>query len=158
MKTLIVYSSKYGCAEKCAKLVSDKLTDKADLCNLTKTKIADISQYDRVIIGGSIYVGRIQKTVSEFCASNLNVLKNKKVGLFVCCMRDGSEAETQLNMAFPAELSNTAAAKDVLGGEIIFSRMNFMDKLIVKKVAKIDKDWANISDEKISKFAQAMNN
>jgi menaquinone-dependent protoporphyrinogen oxidase len=141
MKTLIVYASKYGCTEKCARLISEKLNEKADLCNLEKAKAADISQYDNVIIGGSIYVGRIQKSINEFCVNNLGSLRSKKVGLFVCCMREGEEAAAQLKTAFPEELSNSAAAKDILGGEIIFGRMNFFDKLIVKKVAKMDKRY-----------------
>ena len=64
MSTLIVYASKYGCTEKCVKLMSKKLNDKVDLINLKNINDIDLSKYDKVIIGGSIYIGRIQKEVT----------------------------------------------------------------------------------------------
>ena len=39
MNTLLVYSSKYGCTEKCAKTLSKELKDKVDLINLKMLKI-----------------------------------------------------------------------------------------------------------------------
>jgi|Deesub1362A_J573_1020465.scaffolds.fasta_scaffold06256_5 menaquinone-dependent protoporphyrinogen oxidase len=158
MNTLIVYATNYGCTEKCATILSEKLTGKVDLCNLKVVNAVDLSKYDKVIIGGSIYMSKIQKEVREFCSKNLNVLKDKKIGLFICCMRDGNIAETQLNKSFPQELLANAVAGEYFGGEFIFRKMNFLDKLIVKKVTKIDKDMSNILEENINRFAQLMNN
>lgn len=59
MSTLIAYSTKYGCAEKCAKMISDELKDRVDLINLRKENDVDLQKYDKVIIGGSIYIGKI---------------------------------------------------------------------------------------------------
>lgn len=157
MKTLIVYASKYGATEKCAEGLSKKLMGRIDLCNLKKTKTIDISQYDKVAIGGSIYMGKIQKEVREFCSQNLDLLKDKKIGLFICCMRDGEMAETELNDAFPQELIKNAVVKEYFGGEFIFSRMGFLDKIITKKVAKTDQDTSTISEERINRFGQLMN-
>jgi hypothetical protein len=39
--------------------------------------------FDKVVNGDSIYISKIQKEVTEFCSSNLNALKEKKVGLFI---------------------------------------------------------------------------
>jgi len=158
MNTLIIYATKYGCTEKCAEILSGKLSGKVDLCNLKTKKVPDLSQYDKVIFGGSVYMGKIQKEVSEFCSRNLNVLKDKKVGLFICAMREGDTAETELNTSFPEELLAKATAKESFGGEFILKKMSFMDRLIVKKVSKIDKDTSNILEENINRFAQLMNN
>jgi len=157
MKTIIIYGTKHGCTEKCAKILSEKLTGKIDLYNLKEKKDIDISQYDKVIIGGSMYIGKIRKEVSEFCLKNLSILKDKKLGLFICCMGEGDSVEKQLNEAFPQELIENAVAKESFGGEFIFKKMNFLERLIVKKVSKIEKDVSNISDEKISYFAQLIN-
>jgi len=156
MKILILYGTKHGCTEKCAKILSEKLTEKVDLYNLKERKDIDISQYDKVIIGGSIYIGKIRKEVSDFCLQNLNVLKEKSVGLFICCMGEGEAVEKQLNEAFPKELIENAVAKESFGGEFIFKKMNFFERLIVKKVSKIDKDVSNICDERIDDFVKAM--
>ena len=157
MKTLIAYATKHGTTEKCAKMLSQKLTGKIDLCNLKDVKVVELSQYDKVIIGGSVYIGKIQKEVSDFSLKNLNVLKEKKIGLFVCGMNENN-IEIQLNDAFPKELLSGTVGKEFFGGEFIFKNMNFLERFIVKKVSKTDKDTSNILEENINRFAQLMNN
>lgn len=156
MKTLVVYGTKYGCTEKCATMLSEKLTGTVDLRNLKTAGNVDPSQYDRVIIGGSIYMGQIQKEVREFCTKNLAVLQGKKVGLFICSMREGELAENELKTVFPQELVASAVAQGYFGGAFIFKKMNFLEKMIVKKVANVDKDTYNINEENIAAFAQAI--
>ena len=79
MKTLIVYATKYGSTEKCAKLLSGKLSSEVKLCNLKLEKNIDLSKYDKVIIGTSVYMGRVRKEINEFFISNSNELITKKV-------------------------------------------------------------------------------
>lgn len=156
MNTLIVYSSKYGCAEKCAKLIKEKLNEEVELMNLKNAKDIDISKYDKVIIGGSIYIGKIQKSVTEFCTKYLDQLVQKKIGLFICGMQDVEVMNTELNQNFPTELLEIATSKQWLGGEFLLDEMSFMDKLIVKKVSKVTSNQSNIFDDEINQFAQVM--
>lgn len=156
MNTLIAYGTKYGCAEKCAKRIAEELKEDVELVDLRKTKGISLSGYDKVIIGGSIYIGKIQKEVSDFCSRNLEELKNKKIGLFICGMAEGEAADAELNSSFPAELLNAAAAKGFLGGEFLVDNMNFMDKLIVKKISKVTENKSNILEDRIAEFAKAM--
>ncbi len=158
MKTLIIYATKYGCTEKCASALSKKLMGKVELCNLKTGNIPNLSEYDKVIIGGSIYIGNIQKEVRAFCSTNLNVLKDKKIGLFICAMQKDDAIETEINTAFPQELLDRAIAREYFGGEFIFKNMNFLDRMIVKKVSKIDKDTSNIIEVNIDRLSQLMNN
>lgn len=157
MSTLIVYATKYGCTEKCAKALAEKISGSVELRNVKAVKAADLSKYEKIIIGGSIRVGKIQKEISDFCGTNLHLLKEKKIGLFICCMRDGEIAETELNSSFPQALLNHAQAKEYFGGEFIFKKMNFLDRLIVKKVAKVETDVSNILAENIDRFVDSMN-
>lgn len=154
MKTAIIYTTKYGCSQKCAKILRDKLGGEVDLYNLKTRNTIDLSQYQRIIIGGSIYMGRIQKEVRTFSIENQDRLKDKKLGLFICCMREGEEAQKQLEESFPQELIERAVAVEYFGGEFVFDKMSFMDSFIAKKVAKINKDTSNISEEKIYKFCE----
>lgn len=167
MRTLIVYATKYGSTEKCALKLSEKLVGEVELHNLKEKRSIDIKQYDKVIIGGSVYVGKIRKEVSEFCKDNLNQLKEKKIGLFTCGMRDGDFSEEQLNSSFPQELLTSAIVKEALGGEFLFDKMNFFERFIVKKVSKNDKNSeelkknknvSTISEKSINQLAQLMNN
>lgn len=158
MGTLIAYASKYGCTERCAEKLAQSLGEKVDLYNLKSGKFLDISQYNKVIIGSSVYVGKVHKEATDFCARNLVELGNKKVGLFICGSQEGEALKQELDAAFPQELQSKAAVIECFGGEYTFSKMNFMEKTIVKMIAKTNKDTSNIKDDKIYSFAQIMKN
>lgn len=157
MKTLIIYASKHGFTENCSKLLKDRLPGEVIVVNIKKEIVPDIAYFDNIIIGGSIYMGKIQREISKFCTKNLNVLKEKKIGLFICAMQKGDMAETELNSSFPAELLTHAAVKESFGGEFILKKMNPLERFIVKIVSKTEKDVSAISEENINKFAQLMN-
>lgn len=166
MKTLIVYGSKHGATEKCSKALKNKLHGEVIIVNIKKGIIPDLKSFDSIVIGGSIYAGRIQKEIKEFCFKNVNILKNKKLGLFVCCMSEGEKAMSQLNEGLPSELISMATAKEHFGGGFTFSKMNFFEKFIIKMVSKkeknaaiinMNKDIFNIHDDNINRFAQLMN-
>ena len=156
-ETLIVYATKHGSTEECAKALASQMTSESDLINLKESKQIDINAYSKIIIGGSIYAGRIQKEISEFCSKNKAELSNKKLGFFICCMAEGEVSAKQIEASFPTELLNKALAKEGFGGKFDFRKMNFLEKIIVKKVAHITADQSNLSDERISQFAQIMN-
>jgi menaquinone-dependent protoporphyrinogen oxidase len=157
MKTLIAYATKHGFTEKCAQILEQSIEGEVQKLNLTKEVEIDLSKYDKIIIGGSVYMGQILKEVKTFCAKNLDTLKNKRVGLFICGMRDGSDAEQEINTAYPKELLETSITKGFFGGEFIFSKLNFLERFIVKRVSKNDKDISTLSKENIEKFAKSIN-
>ena len=88
MKTLIVFSSKYGMVERCAKIIAEKLGG-AVLENLRNNSDIKLSDYDTIIIGGSIYSGKIRDEVKEFCNKQFKELMKKRLGLFICNMGNG---------------------------------------------------------------------
>lgn len=151
MKTLIIYGTKHGFAEKCAELLKGKLQGEVTVVNVSKGNVPDISLFDNIIVGGSIYMGQIQKEVKSFCSKNLNLLKDKRVGIFICGM-NSKDFDEQLNNSFPELLLANAIAKEHFGGEVIFRNINFFERFIMKKVGKIDKDTSRISEENIDKF------
>ena len=152
MKTLIVYATKHGSAEKCGNLVKNKLSGDVDLINLKKSSHIQLVDYDTIMIGGSIHAGKIQKRVKQFCQRNLQTLMQKKVGLFICCMEESEKAQDEFDRAFSVELRNHSSANGIFGGEFNFDRMNFIEKAIIKKVAHIDQSMSKISEEKIHRF------
>ena len=158
MNTLIAYGTKYGCAEKCAIELSKELNDKVDLVNLKDRNKIDLSKYDNVIIGGSAYIGKIQKEVTDFITNNINELMKKEIGLFVCGMQEGEAMEKEIADNFPAELIKKAKSVKNFGGEFAIKKMNFMEKTIVKKIAKITSDKSDIHHDNIKKLALELNN
>ncbi len=158
MKTLIAFTTKYGCTEKCVSKLAQGLNGDVETVNLKTQKSPDIQDFDKIILGGSIYAGRIQKELQNFTSANLEALQDKKIGLFVCGMQEGEEALQELNAAFPESLRKTAVAKEFFGGEFIFSKMKFLDKAIAKKVSGMENDTSNINQDKIESFISNMNN
>lgn len=158
MKTLIAFASKYGCTEKCAKLLEKELNGEVSLLNLKKNSSADLDAYDNIIIGGSIYIGKIQKEASEFCKNNMEGLKQKNIGLFICGMQEKEVIANEIDTNYPPELLEKAIAKASFGGEFIIEKMNFLEKTIVKKVSKTTASKSEIDEDAIRYFAQQFNN
>ncbi len=156
MKVLIAYASKYGTTEKCANLLKEKLKGEVDVVNLKKEK-PRLSDYDAVVIGGPIYIGKLNKTVEDFCTNNLPVLVDKKIGFFLCCMELDKPIEELISKHYPKKLVDTAEAASGFGGAYYVSKMNFLYKMMIKKAAGIEEDKVNILYEEIDKFAAKFN-
>ena len=169
MRTLIIYGSNHGCAKKCAEILKGKLKGEVDIVDIRKDITLDLNDYEKVIIGGSIYMGKIQKEITEVCESYCDNLKDKKLGLFICCMNE-SNVEEQLKENFPEKLREASISQAYFGGAFNFKDMNFFERFIIKKVsknlAKEDEKFRNmdmskymdmIEKENISNFAKVMN-
>ncbi|HEX9973825.1 MAG TPA: flavodoxin domain-containing protein [bacterium] len=154
MKTLIIYTTQHGCTEECAIKLQQQLNSDAELINIKKQKSGNLDDFKTIIIGGSIHAGQIQRKIKKFCQENLDKLKQKKLGLFLCCMEEGEKAQKQFQDAFPTELIQHATTTGIFGGEFNFEKMNFIEKAIIKKIAKIEKSVSKIDEKSILEFAE----
>ena len=154
MNTLIVYISSHGAAEKSAFLLKDLLPGEVTLCNLKKDKLPWLDPFDVIIAGGSIHASKVQKKMKEFCSNSEDALMKKKLGLYLCHMEEGDKAQKQFEDAFLEILRNKAVAHGLFGGEFDFEKMNFFEKMIVKKVANITESISRLDKIKIEEFAK----
>jgi len=152
-KTLIVYASKHGTTRKAVEILKISLAG-ATTCNLKKETCPSVESYERIIIGGSIHAGRVQKEISNFYKKNLDSLLQKEIGLFICCMYEGEKAESQFIQAFPEELRKAASAKGIFGGELLFEKMNFLEKAVIKKISGVKQSVSRFNPEEIKDFAR----
>jgi len=155
MKTAIIYSSKYGTTENVANSIAEKLkdTNEVELFSLKKNPNPDISGFETVILGSSIYAGQASKKMKAFCKANESVLLQKKTGLFVCGMHhDKEQQEKELQDAYPEALQKNAAAVGFMGGAYLFERMNFFERMIIKKIAKTTTSVQRIDWEAVDSF------
>lgn len=155
MSTCIVYATKYGFTKTCAEILAKKLDGETDIYDLSNHQ-PDLSKYDKVIIGGSIYAGKIRKPAMKFCTDHMDTLKDKKLGLFICGMSDGEDAQKQLESSFPKELLSVAIAKESFGGDCNFDKMNFIERFIMKKITGSGQNQVRISEDHITRFAGHM--
>lgn len=76
MRTLILFATKYGTADKCAHLLKCQLDGEVTIQPIDAAE--SLNGYDTVVIGGSIYMGKLQPTVIRFCRQNQALLLKKK--------------------------------------------------------------------------------
>ena len=122
MKTAIIYYSKHGTTERVTHLIGEKLTNKVDYISLKECPRPDIRTYDRIILGTAIYAGS----------------PNRKI--------------TQLNKAFPEFLQRLSIPKAILGGEFQFDKMNFIERFLTKKIAKVNSSVSKLRYDAINEF------
>lgn len=158
MRYLIIFSTKYGSVEKAANIIKEKLKGEVSMVNISREKAPDLRSYDTVIIGGSIYIGRIQKVIRKYVKTNLSSLLQKRIGLFICAAEPEPIRTQELTDAFPVELFKHAVVKDVLGYEYDFNKLSFLDKLILRKIKGVTNSKSNLSENTIEKFVKTISN
>lgn len=155
MKTLIIYSGKHGTTARIANMLKEGIDGEVSVCDIAQ--VQDIEGYDGIILGSSVYAGQVSKRFKQFTETNLPILKKKKLGLYLCCMKRGDEAKEQFNNAFLPELRDCAAVEGFLGGEFDFAKMNFIERFLVKKIAKVKESVSDISETEIENFVKKWN-
>ena len=157
MKGIIIYSTKYGSVEKAAKILKSFLSENTVLVNIKSKKDIDIKDFDTVILGGSVYMGKIQKELSNYINRNLSKLLKKRVGLFVCAGEEDPEKQNkQLERVFPKELLNQAIIKDTFGYEVNLEKANIFHKYIFRVMSGIKQSISKIDNDKIENFARVI--
>ena len=154
MKTCIVYLTKHGTSEKAAFMLKGAIGNGCVVHNLKLEKNIALNDYDNVIVGGSIHVGKLNKSLSQFIAEHENVLLAKRLGLFLCCMESEEVALKEFETAFSEQLRNHATAAEIFGGEFLLEEMNFIEKAIIKKIAGVNESTHRLDHRKIESFAE----
>lgn len=153
MRTLILYASKTGTTEECAKRLKAEIPG-SRLINIYDSAI-NIEEYDAFIIGSPIRMGMIDKKIKRFLRQYQKYLKTKGVAYFICCgFPKNMKKYYQEN--FPFDLLESAIIYDTFGGEMGIEKQKGLDKLIVmmvtKRVGGIGK--VKVLDENIERFIQ----
>lgn len=157
MSTIIIYSSKYGCTADCAAYLKKNLTGDvtaADI-NLIDTTV-DLDKYNTVIVGSSIYIGAVSKKLRSYCKDNFELLRKKRLGIFLCC-GFSEQADEYLKANFSQELLDHAETIEIFGGEARMEKMSFPDKLIMKAATKGKYSELKISKEVMNGFTKKIN-
>ncbi|HHS49919.1 MAG TPA: flavodoxin [candidate division Zixibacteria bacterium] len=155
MSTIIIYATKYGSVEKCAKMLAEKIGGDVRLVNIEKDDAPCLECAENVIIGGSIYAGSIQKSIRNFSAENLKALLPKRIGLFVCAAeREDPRKTEQIDRAFPSRLREKAVSIECFGDEITWEKLSGFHKLMMKIIAKKSESYSNIDESAIDRMAE----
>ncbi len=157
MRNLIVYSTKYGFVRKCVSKLKLKLNNETEIVDAASKQFPDLDNYNCVILGGSIYAGKIQNNLTKYIKKNLEKLLLKNIALFVCSGAEEVKAEPYLKSSFPEKLFNHARSKEVFGGEFILEKLTAIERFVLKKFIGIKEDFTRINEDNINKMADVIN-
>jgi len=139
MKTLIAFGSRYGAtagtSDEIAKILRDEGLD-VKVANLKEEKVKDISEYDLIVVGSGMQMGKWTGEAEDFLKKFQKEFAQKKVALFVSSMKTVSEREGKtddLEKAMKVDLEDKVAkynlqpiALGFFGGVLDFNKMNFL--------------------------------
>ena len=87
-KALIVYGTRYGATASTSEDIAEVLRQEGldvNVVNLKDDKVKDINEYELVIVGSGIQIGKWTKEPEKFLDKYQKELAKKKTALFVCC-------------------------------------------------------------------------
>jgi menaquinone-dependent protoporphyrinogen oxidase len=88
IKALIVYGTRYGATADTSEVIAEVLREEGfevRVVNAKKEKMRSINEYELVIVGSGVRMGRWTKEPEKFLGKFQKELLKKKVALFVCC-------------------------------------------------------------------------
>ena len=141
MKTLLVYGTRYGATTGTSNEIAKVLREagfEIKVVNTKKEKIRDVSEYELVIVGSGIRMGKWTDEADDFLKKFHRELEQKKLAIFVSSMKSVSEREGKTDdlasshkIALEdkvAQFSLHPIALGFFGGVIDFNKMNFLFK------------------------------
>ena len=152
MKNLLLYTTRHSSTEKCVRILQAQLNGETTIINLQTHQAPELSEFNTIILGGSIYMGKTQKELRKFAETRLQQLLEKPVLLFFCSR---FRREDDFHTNFPDMLVRHARRKSCFGGELSTANLGMFERLITKMVG--GKDFSDLQETTIAEFAQAVN-
>ncbi|MEZ3497206.1 MAG: flavodoxin domain-containing protein [Lachnospiraceae bacterium] len=135
MKTLILYATRHGSTAEAARRIAARMPN-SDVKNI-KTDAFRLADYDRILIGSYIRMGMFDRKIRALLLKEIAVLREKMLGIFVCCCFT-ENAQTYFQNNVPPQLLETVQATAALGGELDRKKLHGMDKYVANMVLKAD--------------------
>ncbi|SNS84976.1 menaquinone-dependent protoporphyrinogen oxidase [Anaerovirgula multivorans] len=136
MNILITYATKSGAAKECSLLLQKGLFG-STLIDLNH-EIPSLDDYDVIIIGSGVRMGKLYKPVRNFIRKNQSVLLKKKTIYFLCNAYPDTLQKT-IKTSFVPELIDSAICIESFGGYAPFSppKENPLMGLNVEKINEV---------------------
>jgi len=140
MKGIIVYKGKYGATQQYAQWLGEELN--LPVAASDKIDGNDLSNYDFLVIGSSVYIGKLQ--ISKWLKANLASLKGKKIFFFQVAATPSDEKEkleAYIRSGVPEEIRSQCEFY-FYRGKMIFACLSWKDRFLLKMGARLTKDPA----------------
>jgi menaquinone-dependent protoporphyrinogen oxidase len=152
-KYLVAYASKYGSTAGIAEAIGQAIHETgAGVDVIPVQQVSDLSGYDGALIGSAIYMGQWRKEALGMIEKHQSALQAMPVAYFAGCltMASGTEEEKATALTYcdaPAAIVSPAADPGVFAGELDTSKLNILEKLIMKAMKPPvgdHRDWSTI--------------
>jgi menaquinone-dependent protoporphyrinogen oxidase len=152
-KVLIAYASRAGSTAEVAEAIGQVLKDggiPADV--LAAGQVADVSIYRAVILGSAIRMGKWLPEATRLVERSQATLAGMPTALFSVCLtmqKDTPENRRTVEDYMRPVLQKVRPSNiGLFGGKMDYSRLGFLDRLIVSKMKKVPegdyRDWTAI--------------
>ncbi|MBD1386568.1 hypothetical protein IDJ75_14875 [Mucilaginibacter rigui] len=138
MKGIIIYQSRYGATEQYARWLAE--ATRLPMLSLDRATPAILAGYDIIILGSSVYVGKL--LVSKWLDQNAGLLAQKKVLLFIVCgttADDISQQQEIIRNNLGRALSRSIETF-FLPGRCVIANLSWKDRIVLKIGAWLQKD------------------
>lgn len=155
MNTLILYATKTTTTEKCAQKIKTATGNEAiKIVNIADSKRIDISDYDQIVIGTGLYMGKIHKLIKRFINKNSEMLLSKKLHFYICGLGGGEESLPAFNNDVANDLRLHATQIKYLGNEIHYELMNPIYRFVIKQIVKSHDPKIGLLEAELVEFAK----
>ncbi len=152
MKTLILYGTRKGCTRKCAAMVQGQIGG-GDVVDVSNASTVNLGDYDNIVLGSSVWAGKIHAKTKQFVEKNLSTLLGKRVGLFIC---SGDQRVDYIRQNYPSELVDHAEAKAHFGGELNIEDFGFLMRYLLKKKGGVTESYSRLDLDAVSQFSRTL--
>jgi len=154
MKTIILYATKYGAAAAIARQIAEQI-DGAIVYDLKLDGTPPLAGFDCVIVGSSVYAGMMRKEAKSFLSQHADVLREKKLGLFISGLDESRETE-MFRSNVPSDVLQAAKTAKFLGGIFDPQKAGFLERTAMKAITKQSEYKNTIDSDKVRQFAEEM--
>lgn len=143
MRVLVTAGSKHGATTEMARMIGEVLAGEgADVDLAEPGEVGSIEEYDAVVIGSAVYMGRWLETSREFVDRCADALAARQVWLF----SSGPIGDPPVPEEDPVDIAGIldrtgARAHRVFPGKLERSRLSFGEKAVVAAVRTPDGDF-----------------
>lgn len=154
-KILVAYGSKRGSTAEIAEKIGETLRQKGLQVDVLDAGIVnDLTPYNKIILGSSVYIGLWHKNAVHFLKKNIEILEKLPVWLFICGPTgSGNPIEQMDGWFYPKSLQPIIErihprAITCFGGKLVLKTLNPFEKWIINKVKAPEgdfRDWQAVA-------------
>jgi menaquinone-dependent protoporphyrinogen oxidase len=159
-KILMIYGTRYGSTREISEKIAEILREKQlelKLVNISEEDVPPLREYDGVLIGTGIRIGKWTKKIKKFVKKNLDNLNNRafKLGFYISCGTASKKEKVQeaienFLLKIAEELGLNLDIYDAFGGIYDLRENSPIGKIVraaLKAGLKEEEGWETVEDK-----------